>query len=59
MAQYGYGTSRVASASHVLLGDGQPIASVAWSSDPTKLLAASGKSVQVWHVDWELLPEPQ
>ena len=44
---------------HVLLGNGQPIASVAWSTNSTKLLAASGTLVQLWHVDWELLPEPQ
>ena len=41
---------------HILPGNGQSIRSVAWSVDPTVLLAASGHSVQLWHVDWELLP---
>jgi WD40 repeat protein len=41
----------------ILPGDGLPINSVALSPDTTlALTAVDGPSIQVWHLDWELLP---
>jgi WD40 repeat protein/serine/threonine protein kinase len=41
---------------HVLRGEGLPIGSVALSRDATLALAVQGPDIQVWHLDWELLP---
>jgi WD40 repeat protein/serine/threonine protein kinase len=41
---------------HALRGEAFPVASVALSRDATLILAAQGPHIQVWHLDWELLP---
>jgi WD40 repeat protein/serine/threonine protein kinase len=40
----------------ILRGDGSPVGTVALSPDATLAVGTHGTSIQVWHLDWELLP---